>query len=89
VLGRLNAAGIPATPLHAVEPVVDGPCLIRLEGWSEAGTGPRSLVLATGDAQAGPRSRVTGAPCCRVGARAGRRAGADGRWLIRACRSSG
>jgi len=59
VLDRLNAVGIPATPLHAVEPVVDGPCLIRLEGWSEAGTGPRSLVLATGDAQAGTRSRLT------------------------------
>jgi len=39
--------------------VVDGPCLIRLEGRSEAGTGPRSLVLATGDAQAGTRSQPT------------------------------
>ena len=69
VLDRLNAAGIPATPLHVVKPVVAGPCLIRLEGWSEAGTGPRSLVLATGDAQAGTRSRVTGASCCRIGVR--------------------
>jgi hypothetical protein len=40
-----------------------------------ARTSPRSLVLATGDAQAGTKSRVTGAPCCRVGARAARRGG--------------
>jgi hypothetical protein len=82
-------AGIQPPRLHAVEPVVDGPCLIRL------GVGARlervclRWWLATGDAQAGTRGQVTSTLCCPVGAQAARRAGAGRRWLIRARRSSG
>jgi hypothetical protein len=88
VLDRLNAAGIPATPLHGVEPVVDGPCLIRLEGgarlervrvrwcWSPATPRP-------GRGAGSPARRAAGSVCGWPPG--GRRR----RWLIRACRSSG
>jgi hypothetical protein len=39
---------IPAAPLHTVESVFGDPYLIRQGGWSEAGTGPGSLMLVTG-----------------------------------------
>ncbi len=89
VLDRPNAADIPATPLHTIESVFDDPNLIRQGGWSEARTGPGSLVLSPCTVPAWTASRIT------VAVLPGRHwaswppGGVGRRWPIRACRSSG
>jgi hypothetical protein len=89
VLGRLSAAGVPATTLQTVESLFDAPVTDRRSGWGEAGTGPGSLVLVTGHG-----AGLDGEPdhqCAVVpGVAAGWPPGGAGcRCLVRACRSSG